>query len=415
MTTNVTTQHSSVRESDERGQLAPSVVPGQKPSLDRQFGGLNISKQVNSAISDLGYTSPTPIQKQTIPALLDGHDLVGQAQTGTGKTAAFGIPLAEILNPQKKEVQSVILTPTRELAVQVSEEIANLCKYRQLKVVTLLGGQSINRQLDALRGGAHIIVGTPGRILDHLDRRSLRLDRVRTAVLDEADEMLDIGFADDIERILSFTPSSRQTALFSATMPRPIRSMVHKHLKHPQWVRVGGEAEPVDQVRQVYYEVASRDKNAGLEELLRNGHSTNDGHTDSGQTLIFRRTRRGVERLVHYLQRRNYSVRGIHGGLTQSQRDRAMKAFRGGRLELLVATNLAARGLDIPAISRVINFDPPENLEEYVHRIGRTARMGRTGTAITFVGEWELDDFEAIQRHVGHGLELRKLKLYSRL
>ena len=380
---------------------------------DQPFGSLRVSQEVSSALQDLGYTAPTPIQEQTIPVMLEGKDLVGQAQTGTGKTAAFGIPMAEILDPGERHVQSVVLTPTRELAVQVSEELRSLCKNRGLRVVTVYGGQSMNRQLDALQIGAHIVVGTPGRILDHLGRRTLRLDRVQTAVLDEADEMLDIGFADDIERILRFTPPSRQTALFSATMPSAIHRMVYRHLKHPTWVRIGGEAEPVEQVRQVYYEVASQDKNAGLEELLESGHSTGSDQAGAGQTLIFRRTQRGVERLVDYLRRRGTSVRGIHGRLSQHQRDAVMGAFRSGRLELLVATNLAARGLDIPAISRVINFDTPQNVEEYVHRIGRTSRMGRPGTAITFVGEWEFDDFEPIQRHLGDDLERGKLELYS--
>ena len=401
------------RVNNEQRPPAPLAPSSEDLARDRQFGSLRVSQLVSAALQDLGYSAPTPIQEQTIPAMLQGEDLVGQAQTGTGKTAAFGIPLAETLDPEQRHVQSVVLTPTRELAIQVSEELRSLCRYRGLRVATVYGGQAINRQLDALKKGVHIVVGTPGRMLDHLGRRTLRLDRVQTAVLDEADEMLDIGFADDIERILRFTPSSRQTALFSATMPKAIHRMVYRHLKHPTWVRIGGEAKPVEQVRQVYYEVASRDKNAGLEELLENGHSTGLHHGGGGQTLIFRRTQRGVERLVDYLRRRGASVRGIHGRLSQGQRDAVMSAFRAGRLELLVATNLAARGLDIPTISRVINFDTPQNVEEYVHRIGRTSRMGRPGTAITFVGEWELDDFEPIQRHVGADLEQRRLALYS--
>ena len=401
------------RGNNEQRPSAPSALSPDDLARDRQFGGLRVSRLVSSALQDLGYATPTPIQEQIIPAMLEGGDLVGQAQTGTGKTAAFGIPLAETLDPGESHVQSVVLTPTRELAIQVSEELRSLCRYRGLRVVTVYGGQSMNRQLDALNKGADIVVGTPGRMLDHLGRRTLRLDRIRTAVLDEADEMLDIGFADDIERILSFTPPSRQTALFSATMPKAIHRLVHRHLKHPTWVRIGGEAEPVDQVRQVYYEVASRDKTAGLEELLENGRWAGSDQAGEGQTLIFRRTQRGVERLVDYLRRRGASVRGIHGGLSQHQRDAVMGAFRAGRLKLLVATNLAARGLDIPAISRVINYDTPQNVEEYVHRIGRTSRMGRPGTAITFVGEWEFDDFEPIQRHVGDDLEQGRLALYS--
>ncbi len=396
------------------GQRPPtrSAVSPDDLTRDREFGGLRLSRPVSSALQDLGYATPTPIQEQTIPVMLDGKDLVGQAQTGTGKTAAFGIPLAETLDHRERHVQAIVLTPTRELALQVSEELRSLCRYRGLRVVTVYGGDSMNRQLDALRQGAHIVVGTPGRILDHLGRRTLLLDRVRTAVLDEADEMLDIGFAEDIERILRFTPPSRQTALFSATMPAAIHRMAYRHLKNPTWVRVGGEAEPVDQVRQVYYQVASQDKNAGLVELLAIGSRGSDQAAD-GQTLIFRRTQRGVERLVDYLRRRGAPVRGIHGGLSQRQRDAVMGAFRAGRLKLLVATNLAARGLDIPAIARVINFDTPQNVEEYVHRIGRTSRMGRPGTAITFVGEWEFDDFESIQRRVGNDMERGRLARYS--
>jgi len=392
---------------------APPVPSSDDLTRDQQFGSLRVSRPVSSALKDLGYAAPTPIQEQIIPAMLEGKDLVGQAQTGTGKTAAFGIPLAETQDPGEFHVQSVVLTPTRELAVQVGEELRSLCKYRGLKVVTVYGGQSMNVQLEAVEKGVHIVVGTPGRVLDHLGRRTLRMDRVRTVVLDEADEMLDIGFADDIERILRFTPSSHQTALFSATMPGAIHRMVYRHLNDPKWVRIGGEAAPVEQVRQVYYEVASRDKNAGLAELLESGYSNGSDTADKGQTLIFRRTQRGVERLVDYLRRRGASIRGIHGGLSQNQRDGVMSAFRAGRLELLVATNVAARGLDIPAISCVINFDTPQNVEEYVHRIGRTSRMGRPGTAITFVGEWEFDDFEPIRRHVGDDLEQGRLARYS--
>lgn len=412
MTTTMTEKDKEARSNSRQRPPVRSAVSDDDLVPDPQFGGLDLSEAVYHAIHDLGYAAPTPIQEQTIPPMLDGHDLVGQAQTGTGKTAAFGIPLAETLDPRERHVQAVVLTPTRELAIQVSAELQSLCKYRRLRVLPIYGGPSINRQIDALHKGAHIVVGTPGRILDHLGRGTLRLDWVRTAVLDEADEMLDIGFADDIERILRFTPPSRQTALFSATMPKAIHNMVSRHLKHPTWVKIGGEAKPVERVEQVYFEVATRDKNAGLEELLKSRHAANKEHGNAGQTLIFRRTKRGVERLVDYLYRRKYSVSGIHGGLSQGQRNTVMSDFRAGRLELMVATNLAARGLDIPAISRVINFDPPQNVEEYVHRIGRTGRMGRSGTAITFVGEWELDDFDPIRRHVGADLALGRLKLY---
>ena len=391
---------------------SPDTSPGSL-TRDRYFGVIPVSQPVFSALQDMGYTEPAPVQEQVIPVMLKGQDLVGQAQTGTGKTAAFGLPLAETLDPGETHVQAIVLTPTRELAAQVSNELRRLCRYRRFKVVTVYGGQPIRRQIDALQRGAHIVVGTPGRMQDHLTRGTLCLDRTRTAVLDEADEMLDIGFADDIERILRFTPASRQTTLFSATIPTRIHRMVYRHLKNPVWVRIGEEAEPVEQVRQVCYEVASRDKNAGLEELLQSSPSTSSERAGHGQTLIFRRTQMGVGRLVGYLRHRGYAARGIHGGLSQTQRDAVMGAFRAGRLKLLIATNVAARGLDIPAICQVINFDIPQNVEEYVHRIGRTCRMGRPGTAITFVGEWDLEAFEVIHRHIGDDLEWGRLALYS--
>ncbi|MBI4338706.1 MAG: DEAD/DEAH box helicase, partial [Chloroflexi bacterium] len=240
-----------------------------------------------------------------------------------------------------------------------------------------------------------------------MERGTIRLDKVKTVVLDEADEMLDIGFAPDIDRILRQTPRRRQMLLFSATMPEPIKRLAHRYMRDPQWVRVGGEAKPVEQVEQVYYEVAQRDRTKALEELL---HSPGE----ITQALIFRRTKAGVDDLVRHLQRRRYDVQGIHGDMTQAQRDAVMKLFRAHRLRLLVATNVAARGLDISDISHVINYDMPSNLEEYVHRIGRTARMGKGGTAITFVSEWDVETFDAIQSHVGEELKLKRLeRLYA--
>ena len=303
-------------------------------------------------------------------------------------------------------MQAVILTPTRELAVQVAAELARIGSQRGIRLVAIYGGQNIEHQLRDLRRGAHIVVGTPGRMLDHLGRGTLSLQKVRIAILDEADEMLDIGFADAIEAILRHVPSERQTALFSATMPIPIRKMVSKHLRNPEWIRVGEESQAVSGVEQIYFEVAMRDRIAGLQELL--------SQDDDGQTIIFCRTQRGVERLAGVLDRCGYPVRGIHGRMTQYQRDRAMQDFRAGDFSLLVATNLASRGLDIPAVSRVINFDQPQNVEEYVHRIGRTGRMGRGGEAITFVGEWDFDAFELIKRHVGKDLKQGNLSIYSR-
>ena len=353
----------------------------------------------------MGYASPTPIQEAVIPPVRAGQDVVGQAQTGTGKTAAFGIPLVEALNPDVRELQALVLVPTRELAVQVRGELARMGRFNSLRSVAIYGGQSINRQLEALRQGAHIIVATPGRLMDHMERGTVQLGRLRIVVLDEADQMLDIGFADDIRRILGYTPSSRQTLLFCATMPDRIKRLAHRYMKEPAWILVGGDAEPVDLVEQIYFEVAERDRSAALEELLREPSRIT-------QALVFRRTKIGVDRLVAYLQRRGHDIRAIHGDMTQSQRDVVMGHFRARHLRVLVATNVAARGLDIPAVSHVINFDVPSNVEEYVHRIGRTARMGRPGTAITFVSEWDFQMLDTIQAHVGDELRQERLSLY---
>ncbi len=366
-----------------------------------------VSEPLIRALTEMGYEAPTPIQEQIIQPMLNGGDVVAQAQTGTGKTAGFSIPLAELVDGSEGYVQAIVLVPTRELAVQVADELRRISKYRGIKVVTIYGGQPIKRQLDQLAGAVHVVVGTPGRIIDHLQRRTLKLDRVRVAVLDEADQMLDIGFFPDIRRILRMTPKKRQTALFCATAPAPIQGLINSYLRKPLWVRVGEDAAPVDSVRQMYCQVAQRDKADAFAELMDTG--------SSGQTLVFRRTQIGIDRLVPVLKRLGYSVRGIHGGMRQSERDAVMREFRNGDLRVLIATNLASRGLDIPAVDHVVNFDIPETVEEYVHRIGRTARMGRQGTALTFVAEWDLEAFDAIVAHVGtDNLERVRLSMYTR-
>ena len=374
-------------------------------SAARPFGDLAVSDPVARALEEIGYVSPTPIQEAVIPPVRKGQDVVGQAQTGTGKTAAFGIPLMEALFPDVGTVQALVLVPTRELAVQVRGELARLGKFRGLRSVAVYGGQAISRQLEAFKRGVHIIIATPGRLMDHMERGTVKLDRLQFVVLDEADQMLDIGFADDINRILRYAPSSRQTLLFSATMPGPIRRLANRYMKDPVWILVGGDAEPVEQVAQRYFEVAERDRYAALEELL----SEPDRIT---QALVFRRTKMGVDRLVTYLKRRGHDVQAIHGDVTQAQRDAVMARFRARKLRVLVATNLAARGLDIPAVSHVVNYDMPDNVEEYIHRIGRTARMGRPGTAITFVSEWDFSMLDEIRAHVGDELKGERLALY---
>ena len=346
------------------------------------------------AIAALGFEQPTPIQERSMPLLYEGRDVVGLAQTGTGKTLAFGEPLARSIDPGRNEVQGLVLVPTRELCDQVTEVIAHLGDFYGFRTIRLVGGKPINRDLEALDRGGHVIVGTPGRVIDHLRRRTLSLTRASFVVLDEADEMLDIGFAKDIDQILRQAPLDRQTALFSATMPMSISRLVWRYMRDSERVEAAPtQLQPVDTVRQLYVEVASRDKFHALEHL----HDT----MDLGRSLIFRRTKVGVDKLTDGLRRDGIQARAIHGDLRQSERDRVMRDFRSGKLEWLVATNVAARGLDIPDIAHVVNYDVPQNAEEYIHRVGRTARAGKEGSAITFVGEWELGEWEAIVERVG--------------
>lgn len=370
------------------------------------FGELELDENVYRAIVEIGYSEPTPIQAEVVPVLLQGRDVVGQAQTGTGKTAAFGIPIAMRVNPDSRLPQVVVLTPTRELALQVGRELERLGRFSGYHVAILFGGEPIQRQLRVLAAGAQVVVGTPGRVMDHMQRRTLDLSQIRLAVLDEADEMLDIGFADDMEYILRHTPRSRQTALFSATVPGFIRRLINRYLKDPVFIHIQPEELTVEGIEQVYYEVSERDKYAGLCSLL-------EKHDSSDRYLIFRRMQRGVDRLAADLDAAGYPVRGLHGGLRQEERTRIMNAFRAGDLPILVATNVAARGLDITGITHVVNYDMPDNLEEYVHRIGRTGRAGRTGVAITLAGEWDMQALDALREHMGQRLQRRVLPIYG--
>lgn len=353
----------------------------------------------------MGYHTPTEIQRRVIPLLLEGKDVIGQAQTGTGKTAAFGIPLVERLDLARSEAQALVLAPTRELALQIAEELRRLGAHGGVQLALIYGGTRYATQLRDLKAGAQAVVGTPGRILDHLQRGTLRLDTVRFAVLDEADRMLDMGFLPDVERILRRTPRDRQTALFSATVPPIVRILARRHMRHPTMVAVRPEQVTVEQVDQVYYEVAERDKVDGLLEIVRKEQPS--------RAIIFCRTRAAVDRLTRALARRGCHAEALHGDLSQAAREEVLQRFRDGLVHLLVATDVAARGLDIAEVSHVINFDIPEEADAYVHRVGRTARMGRSGKAITFVAEWDASHLEAIKKLVNGALRQERLSLYG--
>jgi ATP-dependent RNA helicase DeaD len=354
------------------------------------FDDFNLSPPVLEALRKMGFVEPTPIQKKGLPLVLDGRDVLGQAQTGTGKTAAFGIPMAEKIPTDLGGVGAIVLCPTRELAVQVSEEIHEICLFSGHKVLPVYGGQRIDRQITALKKGVHIVVGTPGRILDHLGRGTLDLSSVGMLVLDEADMMLDMGFLPDIRRILRKTPPERQTLLFSATIPLEIQRISSSYMRDPEFVSVVPETLTVQETEQIFYEVPEEEKIDALMRLL-------DYEEEGGTAMIFCRTKRNVDKLARKLKSRGYDVEGLHGDLTQQQRDRIMADFREGRFAYLVATDVAARGLDISHVTHVINYHIPQDPEAYVHRIGRTGRMGRAGVAITFVTPAEYWDLLRIQ------------------
>jgi ATP-dependent RNA helicase DeaD len=354
------------------------------------FEEFGLSALVLESIHKMGFVEATPIQKKAIPLILEGRDLLGQAQTGTGKTAAFGIPMAERLAADAPHVGALVLCPTRELAVQVAEELHELCLFSGQKVLPIYGGQRIDRQITALKKGVQVVVGTPGRILDHLGRRTLELSGVQLLVLDEADMMLDMGFLPDIRRIIRQCPTDRQTMLFSATIPDDIRRISQEYMRDPEWISVVPETLTLEDTEQIFYEVPEEEKIDALMRLL-----DYEGEEDS--VIVFCRTRRNVDKLTRKLKSRGYDVEGLHGDLTQQQRDQVMQGFREQKFAYLVATDVASRGLDISHVTRVINFHIPQDPEAYVHRIGRTGRMGRSGVAITFVTPAEYWDLLRIQ------------------
>ena len=390
-------------EGDEPSELEAAVLAA---ASAYRFGDIEVPATIARAIERMGFVTPTEVQARAIPPLRRGEDLIGQAQTGTGKTAAFGIPIVEKIEPSSRFVQALILTPTRELCVQVDEEIARLGQFRGVRTVAIYGGSSMDRQIEALKRGAQVVVGTPGRVLDLIRRGELKLDRVHTVILDEADRMLDMGFIVDVETILARSPRNRQTALFSATMPYAILRICDRFMKRdPAHVTVRPDLRTVETVRQLVYFVAEQDKVAALVEL--------NEHYGFDRLLVFRHTQIGVDRLAATLARRGKNVAALHGGLSQRERDRTLAAFKAGKIQFLIATNVASRGLDITDLPYVLSFDIPEDADTYVHRIGRTGRAGREGTAITFVGEWDLDAWEAIRSEVGASVEEGQLNLYD--
>ncbi len=358
------------------------------------FADLNLSAPVLRSLREMGFEEPTPIQARVIPLLLGGNDVVAQALTGTGKTAAYGIPLVERLKLDGGPPQAIVLAPTRELAIQVGEHLSHIGKHRGVRLVPIYGGQPIERQLRALRQGVHAVVATPGRLMDHMRRGTVNLSAVRMLVLDEADQMLQMGFQEDVEYVMAQLPTERVTGLFSATMPQPILDIVHRYMRDPEIIRLSRpKALTVPEVEQVYYQVPFPKKFDALCKVL-----------DSRQperALVFCATRRMVDEVVERLQARGYMAAGLHGDITQSNREKVLRSFRDGRTEVLTATDVAARGLDIPDIGLVVNFDIPPDPEYYVHRVGRTGRLGRRGEAITFVNPREMRELEVIQRVTG--------------
>lgn len=364
-----------------------------------RFEEMGLSEEIQKAVRYMGFEEASPIQAKAIPAMISGIDLIGQAQTGTGKTAAFGIPLLEKVDPKLKKLQAIVLCPTRELAIQVADEIRNLSRYMHgIKVLPIYGGQDIVKQIRSLKSGTQIVIGTPGRVMDHMRRKTMKLDFVHTVVLDEADEMLNMGFREDIEFVLSGVPEERQTVLFSATMPRPIMEITKKFQNNAKVIKVTKKELTVPNIEQYYYDVKPKKKEEVLSRLL-------DIYSPR-LSVVFCNTKKQVDLLVNALLGRGYFAAGLHGDMKQEQRDRVMQGFRTGKTEILVATDVAARGIDVDEVEAVFNYDLPQDDEYYVHRIGRTGRAGREGRAFSFVSGKEVYKLKEIQRYC-------KTKIYA--
>ncbi len=371
-----------------------------------KFEELNLSEEILKAVMDMGFEEATPIQAQSIDVIMSGKDVLGQSQTGTGKTAAFGIPCLEKIDVNDRRLQAVILCPTRELAIQVCEEFRKLLKYKDnIRVLPVYGGQPIDRQIMALKKGVHVIIGTPGRVMDHMERRTIKMESVKMVILDEADEMLDMGFREDIETILTKVPDERQTILFSATMPKGILELTRNFQTNPVHVKVEHKELTVPLIEQIYFEVKEKTKLEALSRLI--------DMENPELSLIFCNTKRQVDDLVEQLQGRGYFAEGLHGDLKQAQRDKVMQKFRNRTLEILVATDVAARGIDVDDIEIVFNYDVPQDEEYYVHRIGRTGRAGRSGKAYTFVVGKEIYKLRDIMRYTKAKVVQKKLPTLS--
>jgi ATP-dependent RNA helicase DeaD len=385
------------------------------------FHELSLSNELLQAVDEMGFVEASPIQSQAIPVLMEGHDVIGQAQTGTGKTAAFGIPLLEMLDTRVKATTALVMCPTRELAVQVAQEIKKLAKYKKgVVVLPVYGGEQIQKQINALKRPVHVIVGTPGRIMDHLDRGTIKLSQVKMVVLDEADEMLNMGFREDMETILKYAPAERQTVLFSATMPKPILELTKKFQNHPKLIKVTRQELTVSSIEQIYYDVSPSQKTDVIAQLI-------ELH-NLKLMLVFCNTKRKTDEVTEQFQQLGFKAEAIHGDLRQNQRNNVLARFRGGQVNILVATDVAARGIDVENVDAVFNFDIPLDAENYVHRIGRTGRAGKSGRAFSFVTGRndmskirEIEDFTKvrIERHQlpsgKERLELAKVKLANRL
>lgn len=370
-----------------------------------RFEDFNLSPEIFKALTERGFEHPTVIQEKAIPLGLSGRDFIGQSQTGTGKTLAFAIPIIEQIDRKLDRPQAIILCPTRELAVQVSSEIHKVCKYNKVKVLPVYGGESIERQIKFLRQGVQIVVGTPGRVLDHIKRKTLKLGEVRFAVLDEADEMLDMGFIEDIESILSQTQEDRQTMLFSATMPKAIATLAKNYLVNPDTIKVASKQVTVDRIEQKFIRVRNSDKPEILSRIIQ--------LEESRKTIVFCNTKRMVDELTANMQERGYGVEGLHGDLKQQKRDYVMDRFKRGNIDILIATDVAARGIDIKNVDMVVNYDLPQEDEQYVHRIGRTGRAGRTGKSYSFAFGRDLDKLRNIEKYASCVIEEAPIPKYA--